>query len=672
MWVKGTHDVSYIDMRDSVEFLVRQTAERTEKKDVISIRNLNAQLKQLGKDTLAKFASISWATPNAFTFNQKQYLFQYDLISKKLSLKDSVLIPDEAENNDVSSDGNYTAYTKEFNLFVYHDHQSMQISKDGSRELVYGKSVHREEFGIEKGTFWSPQGNKLAFYRMDQSMVSDYPLVDFGEKPAKDNPIKYPMTGGKSHEVTVGVYDVQSKKIIYLKTGEPKEQYLTNIAWSPDEQSVYIAVLNRDQNHLLLNQYNAATGEFVKTLFEEKDDKYVEPLHPVLFVKNNPSQFIWQSMRDGHNHLFLYDVNGKLIKQLTKGNWEVIDVNGFDAKGQNVFFTSTAQSPIELNYYKASISDAKISRLTANDGIHNVILDENGEYFIDNLSSTTIPREIRIVKFADGKTQLLLKAENPLKDYQLGNTRIFTLKSELGDDLYCRIITPVNFDSTKKYPVIDYVYGGPHVQLIGNTWLGGADMWFQHLAAKGFIVFTLDNHGSGHRGKTFEQAIFRRLGKIEMQDQLTGVNYLKTLPYVDANRIGVDGWSYGGFMTISLLTRNPGIFKVAVAGGPVIDWSYYEVMYTERYMDTPQTNKEGYDENNLLNYVDKLKGKLMIIHDTSDETVVWQHSIKYLKKAIDKNIQLDYFVYPGHPHNVQGKDRVHLLTKITEYFVENL
>ncbi len=672
MWVKDCHDVSFIDIRDSIEILVRQTAGASVKKDILSIRDLNSQLKELGKDTVAKFAAIKWLNPQAFTFNQKKYLLQYDIFSKKLIVKDSVLLPDGAENMDASPNEDYIAYTENLNLFLYHNHQTVQLSNDGTRDVVYGKSVHREEFGIVKGTFWSPQNHQLAFYRMDQSMVTDYPIVDFAEKPAKDNPIKYPFAGERSHEVTVGVYDIQNNKTVYLKTGEPKDQYLTNIAWSPDERFIFIAVLNRDQNHMWLNQYNASTGDFVKTLFEETDDKYVEPLHPVLFIKDNPSQFIWQSRRDGYNHLYWYDIDGKLLKQITRGEWEVIDVNGFDVQGKHVLFTATAASPLEVNYYSVSLINSKITRLTAVDGIHNILLDEDGKYFIDNCSSTTIPREIRITKTFNRSAQLLFKADNPLSDYQLGRMQLFKLKSELGDDLYCRMITPVNFDSTKKYPVIVYVYGGPHVQLVGNTWGGGADLWFQHLAAKGFIIFTLDNHGTGHRGKGFEQAIFRKVGTVEMQDQLTGVNYLKSLSYVDTTRMGVHGWSYGGFMTTSLMTRHPGIFKVAVAGGPVIDWSSYEVMYTERYMDTPQTNKEGYEESNLLNYVDKLKGKLMLIHDTSDDVVVWQQSIRYLKKAIDKNIQLDYFVYPGHPHNVIGKDRVHLLTKITDYFVDNL
>ncbi len=672
MWVKGSNDFSFIDIRPDQEILIRQTVNTTIKREIISLRDLNFKLTQINRDTLQKFASIKWKNPQTFTFTQNKILLEYSVFSKELVVKDSVLLPDDAENMDASPNEDYIAYTKKFDLFLYHNHESKQISNDGSADLVFGKSVHQNEFGIKKGTYWSPKGNLLAFYRMNQSMVTNYPIVDFTEKPAKNNPMKYPFAGDKSHEVTVGVYDVRSKKTIYLKTGEPKEQYLTNIAWSPDEQYIFIAVLNREQNHMWLDQYEALTGNFVKTLFEETDDKYVEPSHPILFIKDNPSQFIWQSKRDGYNHLYWYDMMGHLVKQLTKGDWDVTDIVGFDFKGKNLLFMATAISPLQRDLFSVNIVNSKINRITSGEGTHTVALDEEGTYCIDNFSSINVPREIRTIRISGGTPKVLFTAENPLKDYQLGHTNLFTLKSKLVDDLYCRMITPINFDSTKKYPVIVYVYGGPEVQLITNTWLGGADLWFQHLASKGFIVFTLDNHGTSNRGKAFEQVIFRQLGTVEMQDQLTGVDYLKSLSFVDTTRLGVHGWSYGGFITTSLMTRTPGIFKVGVAGGPVIDWSYYEIMYTERYMDTPQTNKEGYDGNNLLNYVDQLKGKLMLIHDTSDEAVMWQHSIRYLKKAIDKNVQLDYFIYPGHLHNVIGKDRVHLLTKITNYFVENL
>jgi dipeptidyl-peptidase-4 len=299
-------------------------------------------------------------------------------------------------------------------------------------------------------------------------------------------------------------------------------------------------------------------------------------------------------------------------------------------------------------------------------------MNKAGDCVVDNFSSAQIPREYNIIQTKTGKVMSLFKAENPIKDYQTGSWRLFSIKNSEGTDLYCRLFKPVNFDSTKKYPVLVYLYNGPHSQMVTNTWMAGGELWYQYMAQKGFIVFTLDGRGTSYRGKAFEQAIHRRLGTVEMEDQLKGVEYLKSLSYVDPARIGVHGWSYGGFMTTSLMTRNPGVFKVGVCGGPVIDWSYYEIMYGERYMDTPQENKEGYDNNNLLNYVDKLKGKLLMIHGAQDNVVVWQHSILYQKKAVDKGVQLDYYVYPGHEHNVLGKDRAHLMEKVTNYFIDNL
>jgi dipeptidyl-peptidase-4 len=564
------------------------------------------------------------------------------------------------------------SFVENNNVFVSVKGQVKQVTKDGSYEIVNGKSVHRDEFGITKGTFWSPKGNYLAYYRMDQSDVTDYPIIDWTTYPAGNKNIKYPMAGNKSHYVTLHIYDVKTGTSYAVTTGGPKDQYLTNVAWSPDEQKIYIAILNREQNHCKLNEYDVVTGALLKTLFEEKDEKYTEPLHPMLFVKNNPKQFIWQSRRDGFNHCYLYSSDGKLVSQLTKGNWEVKEVNGFDANGENLVFQANEQSPVNQDAYTVNLKNGKMKRLTQGNGMHQVTLSPGGDVIVDNFSSCYVPREYRIINTANGNASLLFKAENPVKDYKLGTWSLFSIKNSEGTDLYCRLFKPTNFDSTKKYPVLVYLYNGPHSQLVTNTWMAGGELWYQYMAQKGFIVFTLDGRGTSNRGKAFEQAIHRQLGTKEMEDQLKGVEYLKSLPYVDASRMGVHGWSYGGFMTTSLMTRHPGVYKVAVAGGPVIDWSYYEIMYGERYMDTPQENKAGYDANNLLNHVDKLKGKLLMIHGAQDDVVVWQHSILYQKKAVDKGVQLDYYVYPGHMHNVLGRDRAHLMEKITNYFIDNL
>ncbi len=674
MWVKGIYNFSYVDSVNSVDALITGSAENGKQplRIIVSLTEINTLLAQQHLNLLKQFPVIQWENASQFTFEAGKKLLVYDLKTKTITIEATRDFGENAENIDVADKTNYVAYTIKNNLFVYDGKENLIVTNDANENIVNGKSVHREEFGIVKGTFWSPKGNLLAFYRMDQTMVTDYPIIDWTVRPAKNNNIKYPMAGDTSHQVTVGVYNVSTGKTVFLKTGEPKDQYLTNIAWSPDEQTLYIAVLNREQSHLKLNSYNIVTGLFEKTVFEEKDEKYIHPTHAMMFVPKHPDQFVWQSARDGYNHLYLYDITGKLIKQLTKGNWVVTDFAGFDEKGTTAFYSANAESPITRNFYSVDLKKGNTTKITSGEGTHTALLNSKGNYIIDNFQSISVPREVTIYTSKGKKTQLLKQAENSLKDYKLGQMSLFKLKSENGDDLYCRMFKPVDFDSTKKYPVIVYLYGGPNVQLVNNTWNGGGDMWFQYMAERGFVVFTLDSRGSANRGNAFEQATFQHLGTIEMRDQLIGINYVKKLKYVDANRMGLFGWSFGGFMTSSIMTRYPDLFKAAVAGGPVIDWKYYEVMYTERYMDTPQINPKGYEESNVLNYIDNLKGKLMLIHGTADNVVAWQHSLMFLKACVDKGKQVDYFVYPGHEHNVLGKDRIHLFNKITDYFMQNL
>lgn len=672
MWIKGTENFSYVDIKDSAEVLLFGNAKNNSQKVISTLKELNSAVMKLKLKRLRSFPSIQWINTEQFSFESEKNVIIYNTRTKAAAIQSSRDFGDDVENIDAADKTGYVAFTIKNNLFVFDGKERLIVTNDADENIVNGRSVHREEFGIMNGTFWSPNGNLLAYYRMDQTMVTDYPVIDWTMRPAKNNIIKYPMAGDKSHEVTVGVYNVNTGKTVFLKTGEPKEQYLTNITWSPDEQHIYIAVINRDQNHLKLNSYNVASGLLEKTLFEEKDEKYVEPKNPIVFVPKQADQFIWQSERNGYNHLYLYDINGKLIRQLTKGSWPVTKLEGFDAKGSTAFYSCTAESPITRNLYSVDLKKGISTRITSGEGTHTILLSSSGNYIIDNFQSITVPRETAIYSTKGKKVQVLKQSENPLKEYKLGALNIFKLKSANGDDLYCRMFKPVDFDSTKKYPTIVYLYGGPGAQMINNTWNGGGDMWFQYMAERGFVVFTLDNRGSENRGQAFEQAIFKHLGRTEMEDQLVGINYLKSLKYVDADRMGLMGWSYGGFMTTSIMTHHPEIFKAAVAGGPVIDWSYYEVMYTERYMDTPQTNPEGYKETSLVNYIDNLKGKLLLIHGTADPVVVWQHSLLFLKACIDRGKQLDYFVYPGHEHNVLGKDRVHLFQKISDYFMENL
>ncbi len=669
-FIYGTDDFVYLKKEGNGEYWVKNNFQSKQEQTFLTLTNLNEQLRSSSLDTFTSMPEIRFNKSNNWLIVNNGVKISLDPLTKK-----AVSVIDKqtaAKTNVEESNAGLVAYLDNNNLFVNKRSSIKQVTKDGSSDIVYASTVHQNEFGIAKGTFWSNNGRQLAYYRMDQTMVPDYPIIDWSIRPAKVNNVKYPMAGDKSHHVTLWVYDAEKDANIQIKTGEPTEQYLTNIAWSPDDKSIFIAVLNREQNHMKLNQYDASTGEFLNTLFEEKDEKYVEPLVPMLFLKYNPKQFIWQSNRSGFNHLYLYNIDGSLAKQLTSGEYEVLEVKGFDDKGEKLFYVSTALSPICKNLFSLNLKNGLLNCITSNEGIHTTQISSSGNFALDISSTPNNPRTIQLLevnKLLLTKPKLLLQAKNPLADYALGDMKIFTITNSKGTPLYCRLFKPVGFDSTKKYPVVVYWYGGPHNQLINAGFNGGAgDYWFQYMAEHGYLVFSIDVRGSDNRGKAFEQAIFRHAGEAQMEDMMTGLNYLKSLPYTDQNNLGLFGWSYGGFMTIDFMLNHPGIFKAAVAGGPVIDWSYYEIMYGERYMDTPQENPEGYAATDLTKQVDKLKGKLLVIHGMQDPVVVQQHSVRFVRAAIDKNIQVDYMIYPGHEHNVLGKDRAHLYQKVTDYF----
>ena len=566
------------------------------------------------------------------------------------------------------------AEVRDHNIFVITaDGSEKQITTDGNRELVYGEAVHRNEFGIMGGLFWSPDRQRLAFYRMDQSMVADYPQVNIDTRIAAYEPDKYPMAGETSHKVTVGVYDMQSGQTVYLKAGDPTDRYFTNIAWNPEGTIIYMFELNRDQNDCRLVSYNALTGDKIAELYRETSTKYVEPQHPIVFLPWDSSQFIMQSQKDGYNHLYLFSKDGKLIRQLTSGKWVVLDVLGFNKKQKSVIISSNEVSPIQQNLFAVSIKNGKRTPLDNGRGYHAGMLSDNGEWLFDKYQEPDVPRDITIVNTGKGKVVNYFSAPDPWKDYQVPLFECGKIKAADGvTDLYYRMVKPHDFDATKKYPTVVYVYGGPHAHNVDARWHYCSRSWETYMAQKGYVLFILDNRGSENRGRDFEQATFRQLGQIEMQDQMKGVDYLKSLPYVDSNRIGVHGWSFGGFMTITLMTNHPEVFKVGVAGGPVIDWKWYEVMYGERYMDTPQTNPEGYAKTSLLSKAKDLKGKLQIITGYNDPTVVPQHCLSFLKACIEAGTQPDFFAYPGEPHNMRGHSSVHLHERITQYFEDYL
>ena len=576
--------------------------------------------------------------------------------------------------NDWNEVSKATAYVKGHQLYVADAKGTEhQLTTDGSREIVYGQSVHRNEFGIQKGTFWSPDGMRLAFYRMDQSMVADYPQVDIFPREATYEPDKYPMAGMTSHEVTIGVYDLNIDKTVYLKAGDPKDRYFTNIAWSTDAKTIYLFELNRDQNDCRLVSYDAQTGNKLAEIYRETSEKYVEPLHPIQFLPWDDSKFIMQSQRDGYNHIYLYNTNGQLLKQLTSGPWVVLNVLGFNAKQKSIIIEANKYHPLHRQLYSVNIRSGKMTQLTSDDGVHHGELSVSGSFVIDRHSAPTQPFNLNVLPVDGRKGTRLLTAEDPWKDYVQPIFECGSIKAADGTtDLFYRMVKPHDFDITKKYPTVVYVYGGPHAHNVEAAWHWYSRSWETYMAQKGYIVFILDNRGSENRGRDFEQATFRQLGQIEMQDQMKGVEYLKTLPFVDMQRLGVHGWSFGGFMTISLMLNYPDVFKVGVAGGPVIDWKWYEVMYGERYMDTPETNPEGYAKISLLDKAKNLKGKLQIITGYNDNTVVPQHCLSFLDACVKAGTQPDFFAYPGEEHNMRGHASVHLHERITQYFEDYL
>ncbi len=653
------------------KYLYQQSINKSDSSVILSVDELNTILNSAGVDSVNTIPRLLWETEDEFHFYNNNYWCAISLNNKKVIA--SINLTEKAKNQKLLYAKKIIAYTLNNNLFIVDaNSKTIQITNDKDKNIVNGQSVSRSEFGINGGIFWSPAGNYIAYYRKDESKVKDYPIVDITTREAEVKAIKYPMAGMASEHISLGIYNIETNKTVFIEKNDTvSEKYLTNISWGPEEKYIYIQVLNRAQNHMKLNKYNVYNGLFAKTLFEEKNDKYVEPQHGIRFLLNKKNQFIYQTRKDGYNHAYLYNINGDLLKQLTKGKWEITQIVHLNKS--NLYYISTKDSPIERHLYKISLSSGKTEKLTATPGSHKITFNKNSKYFIDSYSNTKTPKVITVMGTNGKVIHTVLKAENPLSEINMPKMEIATIKAaDNKTDLYYRLIKPIDFDPEKKYPAIIYVYGGPHAQLVTNQWLGGARMWQYYMAQKGYVMLTVDNRGSANRGLEFENVIHRQCGIAEIKDQMKGIELLKEINYVDTNRIGVHGWSYGGFMTTSLMVNYPDVFKVGAAGGPVIDWKYYEVMYGERYMDTPEENPEGYQYTSLIPRAKELKGKLLIIHGAIDPTVVLQNSQQFVRQCVKNQIPVDYFIYPRAQHNVRGYDRIHLMDKVSNYFDDYL
>ncbi|CCG52811.1 Xaa-Pro dipeptidyl-peptidase precursor [Flavobacterium indicum GPTSA100-9 = DSM 17447] len=679
-WRKDSKAITYLSA-DFSNLMEKSASTNWTEATLVSKAELESALKtKISGDefTLRSFPMVHWKSKNTFETElagkNKNYNIIFDVETKQITK--AVAYPNDGSEATFASN-NQVAWLKGNNIQItLADGKTIAVTNDENSGIVNGSGyVHRQEFGIDKGMWWNETGTQLAYYRKDETMVANYPLTNWNEREAVNKDIKYPMAGMTSENVTVVVYDVASGKKVTIQTGEPKEQYLTMVSWEPTGKFIFIGVLNREQNHLKFNKYNASTGVFVKTLFEEKATTWVEPQHAITFVPNNPNQFIYQTDFYGYNQMYLYSTDGKLIKNLGYKDVVVTDLLGFDATNSKINYIGTANNGLDRQLYQVDLKSGKTFQLTTVSGTHNASVSSDGTMILDQYSNATTPNEISILNVKNKMANTtLVKADNPFAGkIDLPKIELVTLTSADGKTpLNGRIIYPANFDATKKYPVMVYLYGGSHAQLVTNKWLSGAGYFDIYMAQQGYVVFTMDNRGSDARGKKFCEVNHRQLGVNEMADQMEGIKFLKSKAFVDADKIGVFGWSFGGFMSTSLMTAQADTFKVGVAGGPVIDWKYYEIMYGERYMDTPQENPEGYAKTSLLDKAKNLKGRLLIIHGAQDPVVVQQHSMNFIEACIKAGKQVDYFLYPNHEHNVSGRDRIHMYAKIADYFDTHL
>lgn len=543
-----------------------------------------------------------------------------------------------------------------------------QLTFDGSADVVYGGAAHRAEFGIDRGLFWSPDGRFLAFYREDHRGVAPYPYQDLTRVPPAPVAGRYPMAGEAHGRVRVGVLDTRDHGVHWLEHDPADDVYWTNVAFAPDG-TVVVACVNRGQDRSELVRF-AATGSKLATLLVEQDAEWVEPEHPPAFLPDG--RFLWWSARGGHRHLWLHAADGTQLTQVTKGAFDVQRLLGVAADGEHVWFEASGEDPRQCHLFAARLDGSEVRQVTRERGTHRANLSPDGRFAHVVWSNLETRPQARLLDLASGAATALPQADDPLAGVPLPTQRLFQLKAEDDTVLYGHVALPPDLAEGQRCPVLLYVYGGPHVQLVTDQWFGGAPLWLQALAAEGYVVCRLDNRGTPNRGIAFEQVIHRRLGTIEVQDQLRAVDWLRQQPFVDPARIGVHGWSYGGYLTLRLLLTAPTTFACGVSGAPVTDWTMYETGYTERYLDLPAENPDGYRDSSCLPLADKLERPLLLVHGTDDRTVMWAHSLAFVDRCIAAGKVLDYFPYPMQQHGLAGQHRKHFLQLLHSWLGRHL
>ncbi len=585
----------------------------------------------------------------------------------------------------VSPDGTKVAYTKNNNIYyvTLSDMSVVQVTNDGKRNSIINGStdwVYEEELSFTKAFFWSPDSKRLAYYRFDETEVPEYTLQKWNQGATyPDNyTYKYPKAGEKNSVIQILVYNLEAKKKVNVDIGTETDIYIPRINWTFDANVLSVRRMNRLQNQLDVLHADAATGK-TTLILQDKSDTYVDlELTDDLTYLNDGKHILLASEKSGYKHLYLYTIEGKLVRQITKGDWEVATFVGIDqeSKKNTIYFTSKEESPLETYFYAIDLNGKNKRKLSSHIGTNRVNMSNDFKYYINYFSNSTTPNTVEL--YATKGNKMVKELENNAKlkavskEYGLVTKEFYTLKNEVGDNLNGYMLKPANFDSSKKYPVLMYQYSGPGSQSVSNSW-GGGDYWHQLLVQKGYIVTVVDGRGTGGRGEKFKKQTYRNLGRMEVEDQIATAKYLGSLDYVDATRIGIWGWSYGGYMSSLALEEGADVFAMAIAVAPVSSWRYYDTIYTERFLSTPQDNPEGYDNNSPVTHAGKIKGKLLLVHGTGDDNVHFQNAVALQDKLISEGIQFDSFYYPDRAHGIyKNNARPHLYHMMTQFVLDNL
>ncbi|MFM2286312.1 MAG: hypothetical protein RLZZ543_1809 [Bacteroidota bacterium] len=591
----------------------------------------------------------------------------------------SLLSSGKQQYADFSPDGKQIAFVRDNNLFVKDliSGKETAITKDGKQnEIINGATdwVYEEEFALSQAFFWSPDGTKIAYLRFDERDVKEYNMQTYGSLYPGLYTFKYPKAGEDNSLVNVYVYSIAGNSSVKMQTGDDKNQYIPRVQWTANGSELCVTRLNRHQNHLELLLANPASGS-IRTLLEEKSETYIDVNDNLRFLADG-KRFIWSSELGGYNHLYLYGMDGKKITALSTGNFDVTEFYGLNEQTGTLYFQAAAPTPMDRSIFTVKLTGKGQKNLLPASGHQRPEFSSDFSFFVMSQSSANSPTEYSLYN-GSGKLIRSLEANTALKEklagYQLSKKEFFTFTTSQGVALNGWMIKPSNFDASKKYPVFMTVYGGPGHNTVENQWEGSNYLWYQYLAQNGYIVVSVDNRGTGNRGEAFKKSTYKQLGKLETEDQIEAAKYMAAQSYVDAARIGIQGWSYGGYMSSLCITKGADFFKMAIAVAPVTNWRFYDSIYTERFMQTPAENESGYDDNSPINHVARLKGKYMLVHGTGDDNVHFQNSAEMVTALVKANKQFDSFYYPDKNHGIYGGNtRLHLYTQMTNFILENL